>query len=146
MFVIAANCFILRGGLCAKRNWSSRDSLLMSVGSLTSFPSALTWQLCSQSPAENQVTMREEPGSSSLALLWVPGLHHKVWDTGFRLQFSKVLTLVSCCKHALFGSWGQKAKLWFAVRFWDLWMQARLASLKSEASGLLAERGSKEVC
>lgn len=104
--VIAANCFVLGVRVVCKRNWSSGDSLLMSVGSLALFPNAVTWQLCSQSPAKNQVTGREEPSSSSLASLWVPGLHREVWDAGFRLQFSKALKLVGHCKHTSFGSWG----------------------------------------
>jgi len=86
-------------GLCAERNRSSGESLLVFVGSTVPFPSAVTWQLCSRSPAESQVTRREEPGSSSLAPLQTPGLHCEVWDTGFRLQFSKVLKLLGRCKH-----------------------------------------------
>lgn len=70
----------------------------MSVGSLAPFPSAVTWQLFS--PSENQVTRRLELGSSSLAPLWVPGLHREVWDAGFRLRFSKVLKLGGHCKYA----------------------------------------------
>ena len=135
--VIVANCFIFGGGLCAKRNWSSGESLLVSVGSLAPFPSAVTWQLCSRSPAENQITGREEPGFSSLAPLWAPGLHHQVWDAGFRLQFSKVLKLVGRCEHASFGSWGggQKGRLWSAVGFWDLWTQASLLLLRVRPVG-----------
>lgn len=42
------------------------------------------------------------------------------------------------------GEGGQKARLWFAVGFWDLWTQARLASLTSEASGQLDEGGPRK--
>lgn len=54
------------------------DSLLMSEGSLAPFPSAITRQLCSRSPAENQVTRREEAGFFSLASLRAPGSHREV--------------------------------------------------------------------
>lgn len=39
---------------------------------------------------------------------------------------------------------GRKQRLWFAVGFWDLWTQARLASLTSETSGQLDEGGPRK--
>lgn len=57
------------GRVVCKRSWSSGDSLLTSMGSLAPSPSAVTWQLCFRSPAENY----QEGGTGVLQPCTSPG-------------------------------------------------------------------------
>lgn len=111
-----------------------------SVGSLDPFPSAFL--ICWKSSHREIGTRFLQPCTSLGA-----SLHHEGWDSGCRLQFSKALKLVRHCKHNSFGSWwpggGPNRRPEFGS--WVLiWVQLRLSSLKSEASGWLAEGGQRK--